>query len=259
MYSSIKYQMLTTFVYKHKYISIYFYLLHVWLVFKKESETRHFHWCSCDTACSEKVNTEATDPSWWQRLLHFNVMRVKIRRQLTWVQLWWQQLKTLHPLWSSQSLLILTHDSVCFVPCLADGPEISADQEGAVPPYPSSASAFPLPGLSLSARHHHPFILFPHSDEFSPFSWIQKPAFILERAGCCVCERGFLWLIHLTGLQERAVNVLMLSERASSVFSCCWFCDQSYGTCLKCQCREADITEHVFVATVLHTNVGLTV
>lgn len=42
-------------------------------------------------------------------------------------------------LWSSQSLLCtaLTHYSpVCFVPCLADGPEISPEQEeGAVPTY----------------------------------------------------------------------------------------------------------------------------
>lgn len=74
-------------------------------------------------------------------------------------RLWWQQLETLLSLGFSQSLLILTHDSpVCFVPCLADGPESSPDQEGAVPPYPSSASAFPLLGLSLSARHHYPFI-----------------------------------------------------------------------------------------------------
>lgn len=84
---------------------------------------------------------------------------------------WREQLKTL---WDaagpSQSLLKLTHDSVCSVPCLADGPEISTDQEGAVPPHPSSASAFPLPGLSLSARHHHPSIRFPHSDEFLAFS-----------------------------------------------------------------------------------------
>lgn len=145
------------------------------------------------------------------RLLHFNVMRVKTRRQLTPVQWWRQQLKTLHALWCSQSLLILTHDSVCFVPCLADGPEISTDQEGAVPPHPSSASAFPpLPGLSLSARHHHPFILFPHSDEFLAFSWVQQPSCVVEHAGC-VCERAFLWLIQLAGLQERAVNVLMLS------------------------------------------------
>lgn len=90
-------------------------------------------------------------------------------------------------LWSSQSLLILTHDSpVCFVPCLADGPESSPDQEGAVPPYPSSASAFPLLGLSVSARHRHPFILF----------WIQQPACIVEHVGCvcrrCICEESSL-------------------------------------------------------------------
>lgn len=188
MYSSIKYQMLTTFVYKHKYISIYFYLLHVWLVFKKESETRHFHWCSCDTACSEKVNTEATDPSWWQRLLHFNVMRVKIRRQLTWVQLWWQQLKTLHPLWSSQSLLILTHDSVCFVPCLADGPEISADQEGAVPPYPSSASAFPSAWLVSVCTPPSP--IYP-----LPSLWWILPFFLNPEAGFYsrTCRLLCLW------------------------------------------------------------------
>lgn len=132
----------------------------MWWVFKRVwNETFSvFVWC-CVQWKGKHRGHRSMRSAW--RLLHVNVMRVKIRRQLTWVQWWRQQPKTLHAVWSNQSLLTLTHDSVCFVPCLADGPEISTDQEGAVPPYPSSASAFPVPGLSLSARHHHPIYPLP--------------------------------------------------------------------------------------------------
>lgn len=197
-------------------------------------ERRHFQCCSCDAAFSEKANTEATDPSgahggcctstWWEW-----------RPEGCWLECsgGGSSRRSSNAVWSSQSLLILTHDSVCFVPCLADGPEISTDQEGAVPPYPSSASAFPLPGLSLSARHHHPFILFPHSDDFLAFPWIQQPACIVETCWLCLWKRLFLRLIQLAGQQESAVSALMLRSLAYSEFSCCWFCDQIDWTCFK--------------------------
>ena len=74
------------------------------------------------------------------------------------------------PLWFSPSLLCtaLTHYSpVCFIPCLADGPEISPEQEeGAVPTYPSrpphrpstaslSLLCFALLSLSVSVCVNH--------------------------------------------------------------------------------------------------------
>lgn len=71
---------------KYRVLVIYTFNLCDWSLSRSE-------WC-----LSEKAHSEATISvtSTW-RLLHFNVTRVKIRRQLTWVQLW-QQLQILRAL-----------------------------------------------------------------------------------------------------------------------------------------------------------------
>lgn len=76
----------------------------------------------------------------------------------------------------------LTHDSpVCFIPCLADGPEISPEQkEGAVPTFsshPSSPACVRLCSalcLSLCLSLYVTVLSSVHSDEFLAFSWIQQ-------------------------------------------------------------------------------------